>query len=79
VAFYLPLDTGREDAARTVGVVAGRNGRAAAVAAGYAAETGQTVADVREVNLEDGSNPDRWTLFELTLANPRGYALAGAR
>jgi len=79
VAFYLPLDTGREDAARTVVVVGGRNGRPAAVADGYAAETGQTVADVREVNLEDGSNPDRWTLFELTLANPRGYALAGAR
>jgi 4-amino-4-deoxy-L-arabinose transferase-like glycosyltransferase len=76
VAFYLPLDTGREDAARTIIVVAGKNGRAADVAAAYTAETGQTVAEARPVTLDDRSNPDRWTLFELTLENPRGFARA---
>jgi hypothetical protein len=81
VAFYLPLDTGREDAARTVIIVGGRNGRAADVAAAYAAETGQRVAEARAVAREedDDSGPDRWTLFELTLANPRRYALTAAR
>jgi hypothetical protein len=74
VAFYLPLDTGREDAARTVVVVGGKNARAADVSANYAKETGQTVTEARSVPLDDRSNPDRWTLFELTLANPRRFA-----
>jgi hypothetical protein len=74
VAFYLPLDTGREATARTIFVVAGKNGRASDVAAGYAAETGQIAAKARLVPLEEDSNPDRWTLFELTLENRRGYA-----
>jgi 4-amino-4-deoxy-L-arabinose transferase-like glycosyltransferase len=77
VAFYLPLDTGREDAARTVIVVGGKSARAADVSANYAAETGQTVAEARAVPLDDRSNPDRWTLFELTLANPRRFASSG--
>ena len=78
VAFYLPLDTRGVDSARTALVVAGKNGRAADVASRFAAETGQAVAEVRAVPLDDDSNPDRWTLFELTLANPRRYG-AGPR
>jgi len=74
VAFYLPLHTGREETARTVIVVAGKNGRAGDVAAAFATETGHTVIEARAVALEKDSNPDRWTLFELTLANRRGYA-----
>ena len=74
VAFYLPLDTGREDTARTIVVVAGKNGRAPDVAATYTAETGRPVAEARPVPLPENSSPDRWTVFELTLANPRRYA-----
>ena len=54
--------------------MAGKNGRAGDVAAAFATETGHTVIEARAVALEKESNPDRWTLFELTLANRRGYA-----
>jgi hypothetical protein len=79
VAFYLPVDTGREETARTVIVVGGKNARAPEVAARYAAESGQTVAGAREVELDVPSNPERWTVIELTLENPRRLAAVGTR
>ena len=74
VAFYLPVDTQREESARTILVVAGKNGSTREVVAAFAAETGQAVAGAAQVPVGDDFGPDRWTLFELTLENRKGYA-----
>lgn len=78
VAFYLPPDTGDEETAGEVLVVAGRNATPAGVAAEFTARTSRPVADVRRVTLDEAVHANRWTLFELTVGNRRRYAAAAA-